>query len=52
MEIQLEMTIAHTYTVDDVYQLTLKQKGSSFKLPNVQAHKLRALSPIGQQENL
>ena len=24
MEIQLEMIVAHTYTVDDVYQLALK----------------------------
>ena len=33
MEIQLEMIVAHTYTVDDVYQLALKiEDGLKFRV--------------------
>ena len=33
MEIQLEMIVAHTYTVDDVYQLALKiEEGLKFRV--------------------
>ncbi|KAL6328604.1 hypothetical protein AAG906_003289 [Vitis piasezkii] len=52
MEIQLEMIVAHTYTVDDVYQLALKiEEGLKFGF-QAQVHKLGALSPTGQQANL
>ena len=53
MEIQFEMIAAHTYIVDDVYQLALKlKKSSSFGFLYVQVHKLGALSLAGQQSNL
>ncbi|RVW46228.1 LINE-1 retrotransposable element ORF2 protein [Vitis vinifera] len=53
MEIQLEMIAAHTYTVDDVYQLALKiEEGLKFRVSKRPVHKLGALSPTGQQANL
>ena len=53
MEIQFEMIAAHTYTVDDVYQLALKiEEGLNFSFPDIQVYKLGALSPTGQQANL
>ena len=52
MEIELEMIVACTYTVDDIYQLALKiEEGLSSSLPDIQVHKLRLLSSIKQQAN-